>query len=511
MLIFGTIIGIYSLIIFFLGITGFFNLIPLSLVFFVFSVFIYLRSFRLRMVRNLKLNKIEKFSLSLIVIMLMINLIGALSPELAFDALWYHLTIPKIFIDKEQIFFIPGGLFYYSLMPKLTEMLFLVGLMIGNEITAKLIHFTFGILSSFALFKLLRSYLSRENSILGVLIFLSSLVVSWLMTTAYVDLSRSFYEILALLYFLKYDKTNKKSYLIASSIMLGFAVSVKLVSLGSIAVFNLLIMARSRKFRSFINNSLTFSTLALTVPLPWFVYSFIHTGNPIYPLFSKLGPQNLIDLLNPFLFAKTFLNSLLYSADPINPIFVMAIPLVFFKSKGFFAKYKLLFIYAISNYIVWYFFFQAGGSRFLTSYFGGYILLLMLLVDSEQNKLKKLYIGLIFFIAAVSILYRGVATSRSLPYLIGIQTKEDFLMSRLNFNFGDFYDEGGKIKKIVGDDLVVLHNVHNIYYVDFNYTFPEWADSKNAKYALVYSDDLHEVEAKLVYQNKRTNVKLYEL
>jgi|SRR3989344_1584478 len=41
---------------------------------------------------------------SLITIQVFVNLVGALGPELAFDALWYHLTIPKIYLQQDFIF-----------------------------------------------------------------------------------------------------------------------------------------------------------------------------------------------------------------------------------------------------------------------------------------------------------------------------------------------------------------------------------------------------------------------
>ena len=53
------------------------------------------------------LSNINKLELVLIVILLtqgIINLIGALGPELGFDALWYHLTLPKIYLSEGKIF-----------------------------------------------------------------------------------------------------------------------------------------------------------------------------------------------------------------------------------------------------------------------------------------------------------------------------------------------------------------------------------------------------------------------
>src|SRR3989344_8285715 len=172
--------------------------------------------------------------------MALINLIGALGPEFSFDALWYHLTIPKIFINEHKIFFIPGGLFYYSIMPKLGEMLFIPALMFGNEIISKLIQWTFGMLSAFVVYKISRNFFDQKLSIIASLIFYSSLVVAWQSTIAYIDLIRSFFEIMALWGFLEFYKSKNNKWLIGSALMIGFAISTKLLAVGSLLIFSAL-------------------------------------------------------------------------------------------------------------------------------------------------------------------------------------------------------------------------------------------------------------------------------
>ena len=80
----------------------------------------------------------------------------------------------------------------------LTEMYYSAALLFSNEILAKLIHFTFGLLGLAALFGLLRRYLSLRFTFLGLLTFYTMLIVGWQSTTAYVDLARTFFEILTL-------------------------------------------------------------------------------------------------------------------------------------------------------------------------------------------------------------------------------------------------------------------------------------------------------------------------
>ncbi len=116
------------------------------------------------------------FLFVILLIQSLINLIGALGPELGFDALWYHLPIPQIWLAQHKITFLDGDL-YYSGLPKLIDMLYVYPF-------SQLIHFSFGILTLIVIYKLSRKYLDEKYSLLACIIFYSNLVVGWQSITA---------------------------------------------------------------------------------------------------------------------------------------------------------------------------------------------------------------------------------------------------------------------------------------------------------------------------------------
>src|SRR3989338_42263 len=195
-------IGIYSYLIFAIGLLGLLYrqvILLLTFVFFIFCIVLFkkqikyfttwfiTRSILAKAVQGYSFNNLSFLLLSLLIIQSLINLIGTLGPELGFDALWYHLTLPKLYIQNHSVLHIPGSLLYYSNMPKLTEMLYTSTFFFGNEILAKLIHFSFGLLSCLALYFLSRKFFDRQIAIITVVIFYSNLVVGWQSITAYVD------------------------------------------------------------------------------------------------------------------------------------------------------------------------------------------------------------------------------------------------------------------------------------------------------------------------------------
>ena len=514
MTFFAILIGVYSYLIFFLGVFSILTPIAiaiLSLPFLVITFYLLKKNLPIFLKYLFKLGKIERLLMLLIALSICVNLIGALGPELAFDALWYHATLAKIYSLTHSISYIRGGLFYYSLMPRLTEMVYASALSLGID-NLKLIHFAFGMLSLIFLYKIAIMYLPKKYALLVVAIYYSNPVVMWLSTTAYSDLSRSFFEIGALFYFLKYWKQKSKTFLIISAILLGFAICTKLISIGTLLIFVFVIMV-SKQDRQKIKSSILFSMTAFLVASPWFVASFYYTSNPVYPLFTHLNlPHSPFSLLSPLTFLNTFISIFLYSPDPISPFYISILPLFFFKAKVLLKKFGLLFLLATICYLVWYFTSQSGGARFLSSYLPLYTLCGILAVRELKKKALTFFMIITVGVIFINISYRFVANLKYIPVIVGIQTKQDFLMKHLNFDFGDFFDENSDISNIVGNNTVLLVNMHNLFYIDFPFTLAEWGSS-SFKYVLVQQAILPSQykKATQIYKNDMTHVTLYKL
>src|SRR3989344_1615690 len=191
MIIFGIFIGIYSYILFFLGLAGLLTnsqVKIISILFLGLTVIVSLKNYRLTkssLFRFSRKTSTYYLFFSLLVIMSLVNLIGALGPELAFDALWYHLTLPKLYLLKHTLVFIPGGLLYYSAMPKLGELIYTGGFSLGSEVYPKLLSWGFGILVTICTYKLARLFIKKDLALLASMVFYSNLVVAWESITAY--------------------------------------------------------------------------------------------------------------------------------------------------------------------------------------------------------------------------------------------------------------------------------------------------------------------------------------
>lgn len=520
-------IGIYAYVIFAIGILGLLYTPVLGIITIIFFIYI-LIEWRINIVyslKNISFKNIVRHKtivciLFIIIAQACVNLLGTFGPELGFDALWYHLTIPKIYLINHAVTFIPGGLLYYSAMPKLVEMFYIPALAFGSEINAKLIHFLFGLLSVVALYKLAKEYVPVKIAIIICAIFYVNLVVAWQSITAYIDLGRTFFEVMALWGFILWQKTRKKQWLIESAVIIGLAIATKLLAVGSIVIFTLLILAesKSRKNIHLGKTIVMYWFVSMLIVLPWLVFSFMNSGNPIYPFFTKLYPFSLsIDLLHPLTFIKDFWTIFVVGADPLSPLYLIALPLLFLTYKTFTPEQKTVLLYVLSALLLWYITPRSGGGRFLLPYLPALSLLVgIILLHVEKNKiLHATLLSAIIIVSASSIGYRAVANAKFIPVLIGKETKKDFLTKYLNFSFGDFYDVDGYFSNALKPtDRVLLYGFHNLYYINFPFIHKSWA-KKGDTFTYIATQNAALPNRfrywNLVYVNNKTNVSVYTL
>jgi 4-amino-4-deoxy-L-arabinose transferase-like glycosyltransferase len=534
MFVLAILIGIYSYLIFFLGVLGLLYkplVLATTIVYFVILTIFYREKLKYlltslnikRLAVWFKGNKLFSFVVFIILFQALINLIGVFGPEISFDALWYHLTLPKFYIMDHQIMFIPGVKMAYSVMPKLTEMLYTSAMILANDSFARLIHFSFGILTLIAIYKISRKFMSKEFSILASATFYANLVVGWESITAYVDLSRTFFEVMALWGFLNWFKTKQRKWLIISAAILGLAVTVKLVAVFSLLIFLALFIykkfVQNERWLSVIKNYLIFCFLTFIVPLPWFVFSYLNTGNPFYPYLSNipLDTSNTFFFLsfpNLTLFFRDMYNFFLKLNDPISPVYLIVLPLFVLGLKRFNPKLKLLSIYSIIALAIWYLTEQVRGGRFILPYLPVFSILAAYVISKVGVKrLKMFLVGVVILVSLISIGYRGIANVKFAPVVLGRESKSEFLIKYLNFSFGDFYDTDNYFKSHLSkNDTVLLYGFGKLYYVDFNFIDASWVKKGDKfNYIAVQNAVLTQRFStwQQIYYNKLTKVKLY--
>jgi len=519
-------IGLYANFIFLIGLAGFLKpetLVGFTLTYF-FLVIIFWSKFdekiNLREISSELINHFIKNRLWVILICLavLIMVIGSLAPETAFDATWYHLTLAKLYLGFGDIRYIPGGLFYYSVMPKLVELLYIPALSINGFILAHFIHMSFALLTGLVIYNLTKKFSTPYIALIVILIYFSNIVVLWEATTAYIDLARSFFEVMALWGIINYIEKREKKWLIESAFLFGLAIETKLLALTSLPIFLIVIFFFSfNKWKGKLTDGLIFIILSLIPSFAWFVLALVSTGSPIYPFFSNYDLNLGRDLLAFSGIISDMITIFIASNDPVSPLYLIFAPLLLVIWRKLKREEMMMVLLSGISLVIWTLSPKTGGGRFLLPYlplFSVTVGIILFKIKSKKMLFKVSLITILVFFG-IAVMYRGIAQLKSLPVILGLESKRSYLGKNLNFNYGDFYDIDGKFEELIGPNKkVLLYGFHNLYYMNVPFIDSSYVQ-KGDRFDYVATQ--HALLPKRfsywqpIYYNKITDVTVYTL
>ena len=206
-------------------------------------------------------------------------LAGALTPPFEYDELEYHLGAPSEYLKAGQIIFLPHN--FYSNLPQLTEMLYLLALVTRSGIAAKLLHFCFGLLSAVAIYAVGEKLWSRRIGALAAALFYCVPFVQELSQTARVDLATTYFATLALGGALL--ACNGNQWIRLAGLMAGAAIATKWPAIAVVFLPAAIFILVTRRSVWLVT---VYGLLAAVVSLPWLLKNWLLAGNPVYPLWS---------------------------------------------------------------------------------------------------------------------------------------------------------------------------------------------------------------------------------
>jgi len=99
----------------------------------------------------------------------------------------------------------------------------------------------------------------------------------------------------------------------------------------------------------------------------------------------------------------------------------------------------------------------------------------------------KLMVGLTMVIAVAVVGYRFAANLKVVPYLLGKQTKTEYLCQHLDFSTRVFVDcDGTWGERVKPTELVLVKGFHNLYYIKFPFVHETWYKGEKVDYVLEY-------------------------
>lgn len=245
----------------------------------------------------------------LIIIAAGINLILALAPPFGLDEQQYHLNAPLHYI-RHGGFYILSHLGGQTRYPQNMEMLFTLGMVVKDDILAKLINYYFGIMTLFLIRAIMKRFF-KAGSLLPCAIFYCSWLVYYVSAQIHVELPLAFYEgtaLFALLLWLEgwhlmpgADSNRMCFHFYLSAACAGFALGIKYTSMLSLLAFFILIIIyykteELKLIRVLLSFILRYGLVALLLFSPWMIKNTVYYRNPIEPFRIRQLTAYLNDL-----------------------------------------------------------------------------------------------------------------------------------------------------------------------------------------------------------------------
>jgi len=232
----------------------------------------------------------RQWAVALVVAVLVLPMVASPPAATDWDGLSYHLAAPAIWLREGRIGYI--SFMHHSNFPFVIEMQYLWALGVGAGAGgAKVFHWatllmTVGAILAFAQ----RAGFSGGWASASLV---SVPVVLWEATVAYADLATTAYTLLFLL--AAWNATNESSastrrrWLALAGLMGGLALGTKMTALGSVGILALLLLWERVRLREIA----LCVGIALLVGAPWYIKTYVYTGNPVYPYFYEIfGGRN---------------------------------------------------------------------------------------------------------------------------------------------------------------------------------------------------------------------------
>jgi hypothetical protein len=222
-------------------------------------------------------------------------LVGALAPEVEYDALWYHLWLPGQWLEAGRPVDIVHE--YPSLYPLSWELLNGAAMVMGGPVAAKLLHFVCLPLVGATTFLLSRRLFPGTSALLAAALALAAPIAIWEATTAYIDLALSWYLAVSVLALLRYHESRDRRWLVVSAFLMGAAAAVKHLALVALAVVTCILAGLEIHWRrrggpgvrkgNACGQALAviavFAAVSLILPAPWYLRAYAASGNPVFP------------------------------------------------------------------------------------------------------------------------------------------------------------------------------------------------------------------------------------
>lgn len=236
-------------------------------------------------------------------------LVAALAPPTGKDALTYHRAVPKAYLAAGGIVELPENIPSYFALG--AEMNGLWAMLLGGLASHRVGEVAFGAVL-FAFFPLLLATvygwareraLGRPEALLAAGLVAAVPTAYYVAANAYVDLTFALYVTLAMHAAARWWTTLEATRLAYLALAVGFALSVKLITVFVVFPLLLVVLLRARERARgrhgaepaagrLVLAGLAALAIGAALGSPWYLRTWVWTGSPLFPFYVNLWPAS---------------------------------------------------------------------------------------------------------------------------------------------------------------------------------------------------------------------------
>lgn len=215
----------------------------------------------------------------------------ALAPPLDADSLAYHFVLPRQFIEEQAVKFVPVA--FSGAVPLLIHMTYAAALGLGGESALTGWTFISGWLPSIFLFAVLRRWLNVYWALAVALVFQTLPATIFTAGSGQVEGRLILFALIAFVGIIELDRVAPNAAVLIAGIGAGFYAASKFTGLFLIIAIGVTIFLQTRTFKPI----LYFLVASIFAGGQWYIWNFIHTGDPIFPFLFSIS--DWLGIANP--------------------------------------------------------------------------------------------------------------------------------------------------------------------------------------------------------------------
>lgn len=209
------------------------------------------------------------------------------SPPYAPDESIYHLAVPIQFVREGRVF--PSYDNSLGNLPFLVHMIYVVCLLVGSDISAKLFSLFLAVTTAIALYGFCSRFLTRRIGVFALFAFFAAGMVVEVGITTRIDVTLAGVLFLATYAMMNFLKSGHNGWLWTSAVLGGFSLGIKpsaglwLLMLGVMYFVERLVL-KKEGWTTWLKKGLIYTAIAAAIASPWYVKNYVWFHNPVYPV-----------------------------------------------------------------------------------------------------------------------------------------------------------------------------------------------------------------------------------